>query len=98
MTPSVLPISSGPANCDLPFSTSAGMSLPRPLSPLTQSMLPSTSRDESTSEQRICSLTASAFAPGELNTTMPRRQQSSSGMLFVPAPERAMAIRLGSKA
>ena len=56
------------------------------------------SGDESTSEQRICSLTASAFAPGELNTTMPRWQQSSSGMLFVPAPERAMAIRLGSKA
>ena len=37
------------------------------------------------------SLTALEFAPGELNTTTPRRAYSSMGMLFTPAPQRPMA-------
>ena len=35
------------------------------------------------------SLTALAFAPGELKTTTPRSASLSSGMLFTPAPARA---------
>jgi len=37
------------------------------------------------------SFTALALAPGELNTTTPRRAYSSMGMLFTPAPQRPMA-------
>ena len=37
------------------------------------------------------SLTALELAPGELNTTTPFLAYSSMGMLFTPAPQRAMA-------
>jgi hypothetical protein len=33
-----------------------------------------------------------AFAPGALNTGMPRRLISSTGMLFTPAPARPIAF------
>ena len=97
MTPRVLPVSSGPEKAALPFSTRRGISSPLSLRLLTQSMLPSTSREDMTMEQMMSSLTASAFAPGLLKTTMPLSQQRSSGMLFVPAPLRAMTSRLSPK-
>ena len=37
------------------------------------------------------SLTALAFDPGVLKTGIPSAVSSSTGMLFVPAPQRAMA-------
>ena len=78
----VLPISSGPPKAFLPFSTSPGIFSPSPAMDLTHSMLPSTSREASTSEHISSSLTASAFAPGLLKTTMPFSAQSSTGMLL----------------
>ena len=42
------------------------------------------------------SLTALAFAPGALNTGMPRAESSSTGMLLTPAPARAMARTSGA--
>ena len=93
MTPSVLPEISCPTNLDLPFSTALEMPSV-PLSVLTQSIasvifLPPRKSSHSTS-----SLTAFAFAPGVLNTTMPFSVQAGMGMLFVPAPARATASRL----
>ena len=38
------------------------------------------------------SLTAFAFAPGVLKTTMPRFVYSATGTLFTPAPARATAF------
>ena len=58
---------SGPTNCGCPFQRARGCPCPRPLSPLTQSMLPSTSRDEVRASEDLCNVTASAFAPGRLN-------------------------------
>ncbi len=43
---------------------------------------------------RTSSLTAFAFAPGELNTGMPRCDSSATGMLLVPAPARPTASTL----
>ena len=43
------------------------------------------------------SATALALAPGVLNTTMPCSLQRSNGMLFTPAPARAIASRLSLK-
>ena len=71
------------------------MAAPSPEMPRTQPMRPSTSRDAITSEHSSSSLTASAFAPGLLNTTMPRSVQSGMGMLLYPAPARPMAISSG---
>ena len=44
------------------------------------------------------SFTALAFAPGALNTGMPRRLIASTGMLLVPAPARPMARTRGRDA
>ena len=54
-------------------------------------MLWATPRDAKNIAQTVSSLTALAFAPGELNTGIPRSVMRSTGMLFVPAPQRAMA-------
>ena len=56
-------------------------------------MPPKMSREPRISPAATSSFTALALAPGELNTTIPRRVQSSTGMLFTPAPARAMASR-----
>jgi hypothetical protein len=90
ITPSVWPGSSKPANCFFPSSiflsrsdegfcfetkSSAGPRLRAAIS-----MPASTS-----------SLTALAFAPGALNTGMPRFESSLTGMLLTPAPARPTA-------
>ena len=56
--------------------------------------MPSTMpRLPSRSAHSTISFTALALAPGVLNTTMPSSAQRSVGMLFTPAPARAMARR-----
>ena len=45
--------------------------------------------------RRVISLTALALAPGVLKTTTPAWEHLSTGMLLVPAPALAMALRLG---
>ena len=95
MTPRLLPQSSGPEKALLPFSTRAGTSSPLSAIVLTQSIAPSMSREASSMSKIIISFVASAFAPGALNTTMPRSAQSSMGMLFTPAPARPMQSSSG---
>ena len=97
ITPMVLPRSSGPTNCFLPFSTSlARVALPfRPCAHCTAS---GTLRLPDTSAPMTSSATALALAPGVLNTTMPCSVHWSMGMLLVPAPARAMASRLLGRA
>ena len=93
MTPSVLPRSSGPTKAFLPFSTSLAI-VSRPLRVCAQFTASTRLRLPATSAPTTSSATALALAPGVLNTTMPLFVQSSTGMLFVPAPARAMASRL----
>jgi len=54
-------------------------------------------REESNIPHITSSFTAFAFAPGVLKTTIPFLVASSIGILFVPAPARAMHKRLSSK-
>ena len=96
MTPSVLPRSSGPTNCFLPFSTSLAMAS-RPFKPCAHCTAGVRLRLPATSAPTTSSATALALAPGVLKTTMPARVQSSMGMLLVPAPARAMASRLSGR-
>ena len=96
MTPSVLPRSSGPTNCFLPFSTSlASVSLP--FSFCAQAMASGRLRLPATSAPMTSSATALALAPGVLKTTMPAAVHLSMGILLVPAPARAMASRLSGR-
>ena len=81
-TPTVLPMSSGPAKFDFPFSTSAGILSPSPAMLFTHSMLPTTSREAMTMEHTVCSFTASALAPGLLKTTTPSSAYLSTGILL----------------
>ena len=93
ITPSVLPLSSGPTNFDLPFSASAAISSPLPVSSVfTHLFAATTGRLEMRRARITSSLTAFAFAPGVLNTTTPFSASSLQGMLFVPAPARATAF------
>ena len=78
----VLPISSGPTNWLLPFSTSLATSAPLPLRVFAHSMPPTMSREASSSAAMDNSFTALAFAPGVLNTTMPSLPKSATGMLL----------------
>ena len=93
-TPSFLPLISPPANELLPFSTSLPTLSPSPLSVLAHSMAGMTFREEISRPAMTSSLTALAFAPGVLNTTMPCSLHLSSGILLTPAPARAIASRL----
>ena len=97
-TPRVLRYSSGPTKADLPFSTAAATSTPgvRACS-FTHATPPLTSREASSMAHSTSSFTALALAPGVLNTTMPASEQRSTGILFTPAPARAMAQRLAGK-
>mmetsp|Transcript_10020 Transcript_10020/g.18057 ORF Transcript_10020/g.18057 Transcript_10020/m.18057 type:complete len:200 (-) Transcript_10020:101-700(-) len=52
-------------------------------------------REASSREQMTSSFTALAFAPGVLNTGMPSSVMRSTGMLFTPAPQRAMQRTVG---
>ena len=91
ITPSVLPLISGPANADLPFSTVLPTLSPSSLIVLHQSIAFVTFLDESKRPRITSSFTAFAFAPGVLKTTMPLSAQSATGILFVPAPALAIA-------
>ena len=52
-------------------------------------------REASSREHTTNSFTALAFAPGVLNTGMPRSVISLTGMLLVPAPQRTMPRTVG---
>jgi len=60
-----------------------------PESVLHHSTASTTRREASSIPVSAISLTAFAFAPGELNTTTPRSASLSTGMLLTPAPARA---------
>ena len=92
-TPKALPWISGPANWLLPFSTSLLTWSPWPFRVFTQSMAAGIFREVRNRAQSTSSFTALAFAPGVLNTTMPCSEHFCTGMLFTPAPARAMASR-----
>ena len=92
-TPSVLPWISGPAKALLPFSTNFSTWSPWPFRVFTQSMAGPIFREVRNREASTSSFTALALAPGVLNTTMPFSRHLSTGMLFTPAPARAMASR-----
>ena len=96
-TPRVLRYSSGPTKADLPFSTTSATSTPEAAWAFTHSAPPSTSREASSRAQITSSFTALALAPGVLNTTMPASEHLSTGMLFTPAPARAMAHSFSGK-
>ena len=89
----VLPFISGPANELLPFSTSLPTLSPSPLRVLHQSIASTTLREARRAAQITSSFTAFAFAPGVLNTAMPCSEHLSIGILFTPAPARAIAKR-----
>ena len=93
MIPSVLPLISGPANCDLPFSTSLPTWSPSFLSEGTHASASASFLDERRRPAITSSLTAFAFAPGVLNTQIPCSAHFSTGMLFTPAPALAIARR-----
>ena len=93
-TPSVLPASSAPANRFFSRSISAFIS-PAPMSgscDCANAMPPTISREASSMAAATSSFTALALAPGVLKTGIPRSLQTSSGMLFTPAPARAIAV------
>ena len=90
ITPRVLPLISGPAKLDLPFSTFLETSSPLPLRVSHHFEPAIILREERNSAQRTSSLTALAFAPGVLNTHIPFPVHLSTGMLLYPAP--ALAI------
>ena len=92
MTPSVFPANSTPAKADFPFSTCDATS---PVSEEAHMMPPAISREASASAHTVNSFTPFAFAPGVLKTTMPSSAHFSTGMLFTPAPARAMASTHG---
>ena len=97
MTPSFLPFTSRPANAFFAFSAAFAMFSSAALW-RHQAMPPAMSRLPNMRPHTTISFTAFAFAPGVLNTTMPSSAQRSSGMLFTPAPARAMAWRLSGNA
>ena len=66
---------------------------PWPFRVFTQSRAGAIFREVRNSAHSTSSFTALALAPGVLNTTMPFSVQASTGMLFTPAPARAMASR-----
>ena len=94
ITPKVFPWISGPTNWDFPFSTSFPTSSPSLIRDLAQLMPSTIFLEEISIPASTSSLTALAFAPGVLNTTIPVSLHLSTGMLFTPAPARAMARRL----
>ena len=93
ITASFLPLISQPAKLLLPFSTVFPTSSPLPLSVCAHCIPPTISLDASRSPASVSSLTAFAFAPGVLKTTIPFSLHLSIGMLFTPAPARATAAR-----
>ncbi|OQC23102.1 MAG: hypothetical protein BWX71_02175 [Deltaproteobacteria bacterium ADurb.Bin072] len=93
-TPTFLPRISVPPNLDFPFSIRSGTLSPSPTRPLAQAIPSVTFRLASSMPRMTSSFTPLAFAPGVLNTTMPFSEHLSMGMLFTPAPARAMAFRL----
>ena len=90
ITPSFLPMISVPANAFLAFSAALPMLGSSALS-RHHWMPPAMSRAPIIRPAITSSLTALALAPGVLNTTMPASAHLSSGMLFTPAPARAIA-------
>lgn len=61
--------------------------------PFTQLIPPTISLAASSIPAITSSFTPFAFAPGVLNTTIPSSAQRSSGILFTPAPARAIAFK-----
>ena len=96
--PSVFPASSLPANVFFWASIAWFKAAESSRSRFFANSMPSTiPREESNIPQMTSSFTAFAFAPGVLKTTIPFLVASSFGILFVPAPARAMHKRLSSK-
>ena len=92
--PNFLPSSSGPTNWLFPFSITFP-TFSSPFKVLTQSIPSTTLRDDNNKPHNTNSLTAFAFAPGVLNTTIPSSLHLSKGILLTPAPARAIALRFG---
>ena len=94
-TARVLPRISPPPNFDLSFSTrlliAAASASSFTIVLFTWLIPPTMSRDASRRPASTSSFTELAFAPGVLKTGMPRCVIASIGMLFVPAPHRAIA-------
>ncbi len=94
MTPSVWPGSSLPANCFFPssifFSRSEEFFWEATKARAGARLRAAMSMPASTS-----SFTALAFAPGALNTGMPRLLSAATGMLLTPAPARPTAFSEG---
>ena len=91
--PSVWPASSKPAKAFLPSSTCRSMSA-FASSARTKRSAAGTLRAAISMPVSTSSLTALAFAPGALNTGMPRALIAATGMLLVPVPARATASTL----
>ena len=93
--PSVRWGSSTPANSFLPASTRASRSGAARSRRATNSSAGTRLREASSRAASTSSLTALAFAPGALNTGTPRFDMAATGMLFVPAPARPIALTDG---
>ena len=93
--PKVFPKISSPANRFFSFSNKRFISAKSltPIKALAYSIPPIISLDPINKLATINSLTAFAFAPGVLNTTIPLSVYSSTGILFTPAPALAKATR-----
>ena len=90
MTPSFLHFTSVPAKAFFAFSA-ALPTFSSSLFSFTHSIPPTISRHASNIPAITSSFTPFAFAPGELNTTIPCSAHFTSGMLLTPAPARAIA-------
>ncbi len=95
-TPRVFPFISQPPKFDLFFSTSAGTLLPSSLILCVHAIPLAISLEERNRLASTSSFTAFAFAPGVLNTMIPWSLHLSIGILLVPAPALAMALRFVS--
>ena len=95
--PRVFPVSSFPANvffcASIALERASASWPPRFFAKSIPSIIP---LEERSIPQITSSFTALAFAPGVLKTTIPFFVASSIGMLFVPAPARAIHKRLSS--
>src|SRR3989304_517999 len=91
-TPRVRPGSSRPAKRLLASSTWTRMAPSSPRSCRAKSHAWQILRQARSMPASTSSFTALAFAPGALNTGMPRALNRSTGILFTPAPARATAL------
>src|SRR3954471_19956968 len=91
ITPSVCPGSSMPANCFFPSSIFFSKSEEEESCLRTKSKAGARLRAAMSMPASTSSFTAFAFAPGALNTGMPRLESAATGILLTPAPARPTA-------